>query len=248
VTAQLLTQRPVLRRNRSMAIEPAPLGNRPNGPAKMAGSRAAFHHPGPRPRPAPEMAKAQEIERPRLGTLASGRVIGPVRWPKRHQPGLVGVNGQPILAKTLWQHVQHPTRVVRTGEAHDEIVRVALVTSLSPFRSFPGADCGPFLGTNVLLLRPPAPIEAAKTPRPTLCGTVALNLGAAAQATAKQSVALPKLRANPRGTQLGKHRFRRADRGRDDQRPFKSTSIEGAPPRLEPGRFVSDGAGQAPRR
>jgi hypothetical protein len=49
----------------------------------------------------------------------------------------------------------------------------------------------------------PAPIAAAKNQRPTLCGTVANELRATSQAMAKQLVALPELRANPRGNRTG---------------------------------------------
>src|SRR5436309_2401357 len=98
----------MLLRKRSMTVEPTPLGDRPNCPAKPAGSRAPFHHPDTLPRPAPEMGEAQEVETPRLRALAGGRAVGPVWWPEGQQPGFIGMDRQPVVAKSLWQYVQHP--------------------------------------------------------------------------------------------------------------------------------------------
>src|SRR5436189_6342516 len=114
----------MLLRNRTMAVEPTPLGNRLKCPAKSAGSRAPFHHPGALPRPALVVGETQELERPRLGTIAGVRTVGPVWWLEGQQPGLVGMDRQPVPAKALGQHVQHPPCVFFTGEPYDEVVRV----------------------------------------------------------------------------------------------------------------------------
>src|ERR1700691_4548870 len=107
----------MLLRNRAMAVEPAPLGNRRERPPETVGSRAPFHHPNPLPRSAPEVTETQEVERPRRGITAGGRTVGPVWWLECQQPGLVRMDRQPVLAKSLGQHVQHPPCVFGTGKA-----------------------------------------------------------------------------------------------------------------------------------
>src|SRR5437667_12694048 len=108
-----------------MAVQPAPLGNRPNRPAETAGGRTAFHHPDTLPRPAPEVGEAQEVEHPRLRALSGGRAVRPIHWLECQQPGLVRMECQPVLAKALGEYLQHPPGVRFTGKAHDEVVRIA---------------------------------------------------------------------------------------------------------------------------
>src|SRR6266850_560445 len=124
----------MLLRKRLMTVEPAPLGDRRERPPETTGSRALLHHPDTLPRPAPVVGEAQEVETPRLGTIAGVRTVGPVWWLECQQPGLVGMDRQPVPAKTLWQHLQHPPSVFFTGKAYDEVVRITdeESTSLQP--------------------------------------------------------------------------------------------------------------------
>src|ERR1700676_2630334 len=128
----------MLLRNLVMTVEPEPLGYRRERPPKPAWSRAPFHHPDTLPRSAPAVGETQEVESPRPGTLTGVPTVGPGLWLERQQPGVVGMHRQPVPVKSLWQQVQHPPCVFFTGEAYDEVVRIADQerTSLQPRLDF----------------------------------------------------------------------------------------------------------------
>src|SRR5437879_13031395 len=111
--------------NRSMAVHPTPLGNRPSCPPEPAASRAPLHHPVALPRPCPVMREPQQVKSAWPRFLTGTRAVGPTWRPKGHQPGLIRVDRQAVLAETLRQHLQHSPGVFFPAEPHDEIVRVS---------------------------------------------------------------------------------------------------------------------------
>src|SRR5262249_45507995 len=126
VAEELLAECLVLLPDRSVTVPPTPFRYRLGEPADSAGCRATADHLVPLPRLPPVMGEAQKVERPgpvpglRLTPVASLR--GPL---ERHQPRLVRVNGQAVLAEPLRQDFQNTPRVLLVLEADHEVVRVA---------------------------------------------------------------------------------------------------------------------------
>src|SRR5258707_11602766 len=125
VAPQLLTQMLVLLRNRIVSVNPTPLSDLPHHPAEPTRCRLPTHHPVPLPRPRPHVPKPQKLERlRRLRFRTHGRRA--IRRPlEAHQPRLLRMKRQTERPESFRQYLQHPPRVRFTGEAHDEIVRIA---------------------------------------------------------------------------------------------------------------------------
>src|SRR5262249_49255333 len=91
VTAELIPQCLVLRADRPMTVQPAPVGDLLERPTEPAAGRLPLHHPAPSLGPTPQVREPQEVERPRLRYVPGARRRGaPLGPPKRHQPRLVG--------------------------------------------------------------------------------------------------------------------------------------------------------------
>jgi hypothetical protein len=57
----------------------------------------------------------------------SGRLRPPrrlARRPKQNQAGLLRVEREPVFTEPLWQHTEHPSRILLKGEHQDTIVSV----------------------------------------------------------------------------------------------------------------------------
>src|ERR1022692_5282764 len=108
-----------------MPIPPTPLGDLLDRPAESTRRRLAHDHRVPLPRRSPVMGEAQKVERPRPVVRFLRTPLRTTWACERHQPRLVGMDGQSILTETLRQHLQDPTGILRIGEAHDEVVRIA---------------------------------------------------------------------------------------------------------------------------
>src|ERR1043166_6300942 len=71
----------------------------------------------------PVMGEAQEVERARPRVPRRRCVRRRSVWLlERAQPGLLRVDGQPELAKSLWQHLENPARIRFLLEDDREIV------------------------------------------------------------------------------------------------------------------------------
>src|SRR6202165_4562614 len=125
VPAQLERQLTVLLAHWHMAMFAAPPSDTSDRPAKAVGGCFPLDHPIPTPGLCPKMGKAQQIERPPTRGL---------RWPTRatasrrtevDQSGLIWVQVQAVLAESLRQYGQHPTRIFLLAEGQHRIVRVA---------------------------------------------------------------------------------------------------------------------------
>jgi hypothetical protein len=72
------------------------------------------------------VGEAQQIERPSLRpSRRPTRAASSWRTTELDQSGLFWVQAQAILAKSLRQHGQHPTRIFFHTEAQHRVVRVA---------------------------------------------------------------------------------------------------------------------------
>src|SRR5271165_6555780 len=120
---ELLAQRLVLFRDRAMPVPLAPLPDRLGEAADPAGRRAALNRLLASPGLPPVMGEAQEVKR--TGPLLRLRTTPLLRPLERHQPRLVRVEGQAVLAEPLRQDLHHTPRVRLVLEADHEVVRVA---------------------------------------------------------------------------------------------------------------------------
>src|SRR5437660_12768288 len=108
-----------------MTVQAAPRGDRLERPLEPTAGRLPLHHPETLLRPAPEVRETEEVKRPRRYSRQTRR-CRPAGGPsKRYQPRFVWVDRQTVLAEPLRQHGQHAAGVLLTGEAHDQIIRVA---------------------------------------------------------------------------------------------------------------------------
>src|SRR5579884_4500419 len=119
-------------------MPPAPVRDRLDRPPEPAGRRLPLDHPVAFPRPSPVVREPQQVETARLGSPAATRTGTRTRngGPKRHQPGLLRVERQAILAETFRQYVEHPPSVRFASETDHDVVRVADEEGTAPQQRF----------------------------------------------------------------------------------------------------------------
>src|ERR671936_844759 len=103
----------------------SPLSNASDRPTQAIFGCFPLDHPEPPPGPRPVMGKAQQVER--LLTRSACRVtrLGSPRLAEVDQSGLLRVEGEAVLAESLRQHGQHPTRIFFLAEAQHGVIGVA---------------------------------------------------------------------------------------------------------------------------
>ena len=123
--AKLKSKRVALLFDRHVAMRATPPLNTRNCPAKTVGSRFLLDHPVPTPGLRPIVGETQQVERP--FALRVGRRVRPALSPRAEvdHPGLVWVQGQTVLAKSLWQYGQHPARILFVAKAQHGIIGIA---------------------------------------------------------------------------------------------------------------------------
>ena len=97
----------------------APLGSGLDGPPEAHTPSSECHPQRPASRTSPVRREAEEVEG------GAPRVVAVVRRPKRETPGLLRVEGEPVLRKPLPEHLPHSLRVLLVLEAQHEVIRVA---------------------------------------------------------------------------------------------------------------------------
>src|SRR5690349_20382763 len=125
VPLQLLRELPVLFAYWRMAMLAAPPSDAGDRPAKTIRGRLLLDHPVPTPRLRPVIGEAQQIKCSPARPFGWSLRVAPSRRAEVDQSGLFWVQGQAVLAESLRQHRQHPTRISLFTEAQNRIVRVA---------------------------------------------------------------------------------------------------------------------------
>src|SRR5215831_17004945 len=109
----------------SMAMRAAPPSNTSDRPTQAVRGRFPLDHPEPAPGYRPIMGKAQQVERPPTWrSRCVARLTSP-RLAEVDQSGLLRVQGEAVLAESLRQHSQNPTRIFFSAKAQHCIVREA---------------------------------------------------------------------------------------------------------------------------
>src|SRR5437870_280873 len=125
VPPQLQIECPTLLTYWRMAVLAAPPPYSADRPTQAIRGRLLLDHPVPMPRLRPVVGEAQQVERsPSRGFRWPTRTTSPWRT-EVDQSGLLWVQAQAVLAKSLRQHGQHPTCIFFSAKAQHGIVRVA---------------------------------------------------------------------------------------------------------------------------
>src|ERR1700694_5738746 len=98
-----------------------PLRHRPQRTPETTARRLLLHHPEPAPGSFPIVGKPQKVEAPSPDAVL--RLLGRPTGSKLEQLGLGGVESQAVLAKTLWQDVPYPARILLVAEDQNQIGR-----------------------------------------------------------------------------------------------------------------------------
>src|SRR5207302_6982265 len=125
VPSKLLSELAMLLAYWRMAVPAAPPSDPRDRPTQAICGGLLLDHPVPAPGFRPVVGKAQQIERP---PSSGGRGVPRLRVPwlaKVDQSSLLWVQAQAILAKSLRQHGQHPSRIFFLAEAQHTVVRIA---------------------------------------------------------------------------------------------------------------------------
>ncbi len=120
-----MSKRIALLFDRHVAMSATPLLNTRNCPAKTVGSRFLLDHPVPTPGPRPIVGETQQVERPFAVRVGRRIWASSSRRAEVDHPGLGWVQGQTVLAKSLWQYGQHPARILFVAKAQHGIIGIA---------------------------------------------------------------------------------------------------------------------------
>src|SRR5438034_1070963 len=107
-----------------MAVLTAPPSNPCDRPTQAIRGCPLLDHPVPTSGFRPIVGEAQQIERSSTWMGRPTRVTSS-RSAEVDQSGLLWVQAQAVLCKSLWQHSQHPARIFLSAKAQHRIVRVA---------------------------------------------------------------------------------------------------------------------------
>ena len=123
VPAELRRQVRLLHADRPVPVCPKPVRDCFERTAEAFAGGLLLHHPAALKGPGPVVGETQQVEG--TGRRRARPLSLAARTAEGHQPSLLGMEGEAVLAKTLGQHVQHPARIVFTFENDDEVISVA---------------------------------------------------------------------------------------------------------------------------
>ena len=103
----------------------APLADAPNRSTEAVRGCFLLDHPVPTPRLCPVVGEAQQVECSPTRGVRGSMWASSSRRTKVDQSGLFWVQAQAVLAESLRQHSQHPTRIFFLAKGQHTVVRVA---------------------------------------------------------------------------------------------------------------------------